>query len=99
MSREIRSITFAPDGLVIEYVDLDQDIRSNGLVMNHALRVPDDSTYHDAIVEVDRTAAELLTKAMDDWLVTDPLVIETDTDDGGPSPYDNPLERDLDGLS
>jgi hypothetical protein len=98
MTREIRSLGFGDDGMSIEYVDTAADIKANGLLMNHALLVPDTNDYHDAMEALRLAAGDFLDDVLNDWDAAEPAL---QLSSRGPAeeigPYDNPLERDIGG--
>lgn len=96
MRYEIRGLSFLEEGVSLEFINFDNDVKVNGAVLNHALLVPDNSDYHDGIMALRTAAIELLDDVMDDWPRLETLAAAVAADEG-PSPYDNPLERDLPG--
>lgn len=78
-------------GLVFEYLTPAQDVRNNGMVVNHALLVPPEDHFLGLIEEVELTLQRCLTTALSLFEDADPLVPDEDLD--GSSPYDNPEER------
>lgn len=99
--RQVRGVTFTPDGVFVEFMSLASDIRDNGLVMNHTLLIPDENTYHDAIDALITDVLTLLDAALTDFESSPPTDMSDELDDegdDGPGPYDNPLERDIPGV-
>jgi hypothetical protein len=65
-TKVIRTISFQPDGVAIEYVAPAEDYRENGLMLNHVMFIPHDSDYEDEIGEALEAAQALLADALDD---------------------------------
>jgi hypothetical protein len=99
MTLEIRALSFSDDGISVEFIDFTSDVRSNGLVLNRALFIPDNSAYHSDIDALRTRATFVLQGALDDWERSEPVTPADLREIDGPSPYDNPLERDLGGAS
>lgn len=63
----IRSITFQEDGSVaLEYVEPADDIKSNGVVLNHVCFVPATPQYDSEIEVLVAASLALLEEALDD---------------------------------
>jgi hypothetical protein len=92
---EIRSVGFGEDGLSFEFIDFSGDVRDNGMVRNQALLVPDNDAFHDEIVAVRSRMTRLLEGLVEDFASAQPVTPNVQLEDDGPSPYDNPLERDV----
>jgi hypothetical protein len=68
----VRTIEFAPDGgVTLEYVDPDQDVKSNGLMVNHVLWIPYEP-YEDEIDKLVDTLRELVAEATRDLATLGP---------------------------
>jgi hypothetical protein len=91
--RDVRSITFDPDGsATIEYLSPEEDLRVNGVILNHAMLVPSCDDYDGGIDDARNAALALLDDVLSD-LVRVPAVDLEEPEDDVPSSYDNPLER------
>lgn len=95
MSHFIRGVSFDAEsgGYVIEYLTPTTDVRANGLVLNHALLIPAHDDFADLLEELEEALQRVLSAALDLHADGPPLP-ELEREDDGPSPYDNPLERD-----
>lgn len=93
--RIIRALAFDEEGnATVEYVSPLEDVRANGLILNHAVLVPAEA-YDDAIHDVRIAALALLDAALGDFAELPPVdgaAIEEEDDDVV-GPYDNPQER------
>ena len=78
-------------GLVIEYLTPAKDVRTNGMVLNHALLVPPEDAFTELLVEVELVLQRTLSAALELFEAAPEL--EAAAEDEGPSPYDNPEER------
>jgi hypothetical protein len=68
----VRTIEFSPDGgLTVEYVDPEQDVKSNGLMVNHVLWIPYEP-YEDEIEKLVDTLRELVAEATRDLAMLGP---------------------------
>lgn len=65
--RIIRGISIQPDGVMIEYLDVATDIRTNGLTLNHTCFIPFGDDYDDELEEVVEAAQRALSDALDDF--------------------------------
>lgn len=76
-------------GLAFEFLTPAKDIRSNGLVINHALLIPPEDRHLAFIEEIEA--------AMQGWLTTALVLFEEGepvfAEDSDENPYDNPDER------
>jgi hypothetical protein len=69
---QIGSITFDGDRIAIDYVDPDNDLRNEGLVMQtHQLTVLRSPAYADEIDALQEAALALLHDALDDYRDTE----------------------------
>lgn len=65
--RLIRTVTFMLDGsCVIDYLAPKEDLKSNGISINHAVYVPDDPDYADGIYRARTAIEELLDDVLED---------------------------------
>lgn len=78
-------------GYVIEYLTPEQDIRSNGLVLNHALLIPGEDAFLGLLDELEAALQQVLTAGL--ALHADSPALEIPAEDDLPGPYDNPGER------
>lgn len=95
MSYFVRAVGFHPDGVTFDYVSPEEDVRDNGMALNHILFVPHSEDFAellDTLVDAIDTA---MNGAMAALRQTPPVDLSDDDDDAAPSPYDNPLERDV----
>lgn len=95
MSHLIQAVTFMAENVVIEFSSPAVDVRSNGLVLQHALSIPASEEYAERLDELVEVVQALLDQALSDHTVYPPAVDAVDSDDDDVSPYDNPLERAL----
>lgn len=63
----IRTITIMPDGVTIEFMDTEGDLREGGLQLQHALFVPEGEDYDDEIGALVDAAHHLLLDGLDDY--------------------------------
>ena len=63
----IRTITIMPDGVTLEFMDTEGDLRESGLQLQHALFVPDDEEYEDEIQALLDSAHALLLDGLQDY--------------------------------
>ena len=63
----IRSITIHPDGVALEFMDADTDMRRNGMQLQHVLFVPEGDDYDDEIQALVDAAHALLIDALEDY--------------------------------
>lgn len=89
----IRACSRDPEsgGLVLEYLTPMQDIRNNGLVVNHALLIPPEDPLLPLIEQVETTLQVVLAEALRLYADAEPL--DMPDEDGEASPYDHPEER------
>lgn len=71
--RGIKSITFEDEGVVINYITPKQDIKANGVVVNHVLLVPYDDDYEDEIEALFEASHALLEDVLEDLPQLDPM--------------------------
>lgn len=93
MSRHlIRGTSFdaGTGGVVIEYLTPAEDVRANGLVINHALLIPAEPEFEVLLEELEEAAQRALSTALEQHGQSPAL---EETEDDGPSPYDNPADR------
>lgn len=83
----VRGVTFDPDGsVVVEYCAPDQDLKANGVVVNHILMVPVGDQYDDEIETVLTAIQALLVDVLEDLPVMKPM----------PDPSDDEADEDDD---
>jgi hypothetical protein len=88
----VRSIVFDDDGAaVIEYCVPAQDVRDNGVVLNHLLSVPREDQYDDEIDAVTDAVQALLADVLEDFPTMAPFTLPRldDTDDTDPDDTDD----------
>lgn len=57
-----------PDGVTLEFMDTEKDLRAGGLQLQHAIFVPDDDEeYEDEIAALVDAAHALLVDALEDY--------------------------------
>lgn len=71
--RIVRSISFVDGGLTLEYVTPADDIKANGVTVNHALMVPAGDDYDDEIDAVIEAVNALLEDVLEDLPVLAPM--------------------------
>ena len=69
----LRTISMAPDGITLEYIEPKADVRRNGLALNHVIYIPSGQDYDDGIENVNEAALELLGDALEDMHILQPL--------------------------
>lgn len=94
MSYVVRTLAFHGEGVTFDYVIPEEDIRSNGLVLNRVLLVPATDEFAELLDDLIDALHEALSTALASFNST-PVSEEVDPDDDEASPYDNPLERAL----
>lgn len=62
----IRTVSFQPEGVAVEYTTPAEDYRENGLMLNHVMFIPHDADYEDEIEQALQAAQALLADALDD---------------------------------
>lgn len=88
----VRGLSFDPDsgGYVIEYLTPAVDVRSNGLVLNHALLIPAEEPFEDLLIDL----VQALRSALDHGLAlhqqASGLQLDEDDSEDAPGPYDHP---------
>lgn len=92
----IRSITIQPEGVAVEYLDVDRDVRDSGMQLMHVLFVPEGEEWDDEIEALIDAAHALLIDGLQDFVKTPPLDLrEVDpSDDGGDE--EDESDQDLD---
>lgn len=80
---EISSITFAEDGLAIQYIELPDDVRVEGrVVITHQIQLhaahPD---YRSDIERLHERAVGVVRNALEDFHATEPYVPPTEADE------------------
>ncbi len=78
-------------GIVIEYVTPADDVKANGMVLNHALLIPPLDRFLPLLDDIDMVLQRALTEALVEFETAGPVDVEEQLD--VPSPYDNPDER------
>lgn len=63
----VRSVTFAEDGMAVEYMTLPEDARENGLSQTHSVWIPRGEDYDDEIDAVEEAANEAVKDALEDF--------------------------------
>lgn len=94
MSFLVRGLAIHSDGMTIDYLVPEQDVRDNGLLQNRVLLVPAIEDYSSVLDDVIEAIHALLGRALEDFNTLPAAEPEEDFDDDS-SPYDNPLERDV----
>lgn len=69
----IRAITIQPEGVALEYMGADTDLRPNGLQLQHVLFVPSGESYDDEIDTLLDAAHHLLADALQDMDLMEPV--------------------------
>lgn len=87
----IRGLSIHTDGVTFSYAEAD-DFRDNGLLLNRTLFVPADGEFADSLDDVLDAINATLSLALASFANELPPELAP-SDDDGPSPYDNPLER------
>ena len=72
----IRSIGLLEDGVLLEYVDYQKDLRDSGLVLNHTIFIPAGDDYDDEIEAVVLAVRALLADALQDFANVPPTDLE-----------------------
>lgn len=93
----IQSMTWQPDGIAIEFMDVDSDLRETGMQMQHVIFVPTDAEHEDEIDGVTDAAMRLLIDALQDYGntpaikvsdITEPTPPADDDEDEDVNPHD-----------
>lgn len=88
----VRGLSFDIDGsVVVEYCIPDTDARENGVLLNHALYVPDDPDYSEGIHTIRTAVVALVEDVLEDMPHLEPLR-EAPTGEAGASDDDNDEE-------
>ncbi len=90
--RQIDSIQFDEDGVTINYIEPESDVRGQGIVHLHTLMIPSTADYADEMRDVLAAAEYLLGDALDDWERLDPARPEN-----APPPPEETGDGDDDG--
>lgn len=64
--RIIRSIQWSDDGVAIEYMSPAEDLKANGVTLNHVLVVPAGDDYDDELEALTESAHFLLEDVLED---------------------------------
>lgn len=91
----IRGLAFHGEGVTVDYVVPEQDLRANGLVQNRVLLIPAIEDYAGLLDDLVDAAQALLGRAVDDFHATPAEDPDEDVETDEPSPWDNPNERDI----
>ena len=93
--RHLRSVVFSDDGesVVIEYLTPAEDVRKNGLVINHALLVPANDEFLPLIEELEKATQKALGEVLEAHAAAEPFILPPEEQREEASPWDNPLER------
>jgi hypothetical protein len=62
----VRTITLTQDGVSLEYVRPEKDVKANGVQQNHVLFVPLGDEYDDEIDNLTEAAVYLVTDVLED---------------------------------
>lgn len=87
------SVDAETGGVVLEYLTPASDVRTNGLVVNHALLIPPEDQFAEIIDALEAALQAALTDALAMFEDAAALDVPSLVDDDAPSPYDNPEER------
>lgn len=78
----VRSVAFQPDeSVVLEYCIPDQDVRQNGVVLNHVMSIPYGQDYDDEIDAVRHATLALIDDILEDLPRLEPLAVAPPEDD------------------
>jgi hypothetical protein len=82
MELQITGVALLEDGgLEIGYLRLPQDVRKNGLVWQHAVRVPVGTDYDDEIEAFQQALVDLLEDVLDDEDRAEPIELKDEDDE------------------
>lgn len=81
MRRLIASVAFDPEGLVLTFMTLPDDLRENGLGQQHQITVPRGADYEDEIEAVEDALHALIEDALDDFSKVPAYEPPTDDDE------------------
>lgn len=84
-ARLIRSLQWSDEGVAMEFITLTEDLKANGVVLNHVLTVPAGDDYDDELEALTEAAHALLEDVLEDLPRLDPLPLEIE----GPDDNDN----------
>lgn len=74
----IRNVDFQPSGgVVINYIDLDNDVKTNHLMVSHALSIPAMPEYDEGLEAVEEAVRALLVDAIEDLSLVPSVERET----------------------
>lgn len=79
--RIIRAVNFLEDAVTIEYVTPEEDVKANGVTVNHALMVPAGDDYDDEIEAVFDAVQALLADVLEDLPRLEPVDLTPDDPD------------------
>lgn len=79
-SRVVRSVQFVDGAVTVEYVTPADDIKANGITVNHALMIPVGDDYDDEIDAVLDAVYALLEDVLEDLPVLEPMSFDVDDD-------------------
>lgn len=105
MGFAVKSLTFLDEGVQFEFVEVPDDLRENGMLLNRALYVPE-QVMPDQLQGLMDKAIAVVSEAMYLHQKSDPVDPEAmdriahgewddEPEDETPSPWDNPEERDV----
>lgn len=88
----IRGLSFDPDsgGFVIEFITPTADVRTNGLILNHALLIPAEDPFIDLLEDLEASLQRALRAGLRQFHDAPPA--EVAVEDEGPGPYDHPAD-------
>lgn len=93
----LRTITFMGEAVSVEYFDPRQDVKANGMVLNHGLLVPVDGPMVELAGPLAQACQLFLQQALAVFQGSEVTRTAYEQfareDDDAPSPYDNPDER------
>lgn len=92
VARTLRSVAFddRSDSVVIEYMTPSQDVKLNGVCLNHAVMVPATDEFRDLLLTLHDACQKALAEALGAFANADAVDIEDVLDDDEPGPYDHP---------
>lgn len=82
--RIIRSVQWLDDGVAIEYLSPAEDLKANGVTVNHVLAVPAGDDYDDELEVLTEAAHALLEDVLEDLPRLDAVSFEDPEDDDDP---------------
>lgn len=78
----IRNVEFLPSGgVVINYIDLTRDVKTNRLMISHALQVPAMPEYDEGLEAIEEAVRALLVDAIEDLSIVASVELDSEPEE------------------